>query len=401
MPTLHLTRFHILQARWRRIIALSGLWCLAAGGLAAQEIRGTLVEEPPGRLLRDAVVQLLAGEDSLAASALSSISGRFVLRAPEAGRYRIRVLRIGHSPWVSPFLDLAAGVVRDTTLQVSPQPVTLAEIVVTATTACRISPSGDERMALLFDQARTAMALAEGDSASDLEFRGATFQRTFNAAGYLRQELTWPLFSRSDWPIESQSGDSLIRFGFVQPRDTVAGPVYFGPDVPIFFSAAFLDSHCFRLVPAPTGHEELSGLAFEPAKQGRLPDIEGILWLDRTTGGLSRLVFRYTHLWGWVPKRSVGGEIQFARLPDGRPMVTGWLLRAPIAGIGRASSRRNRRDEDDTERFFGKVSIELHGYEERQSRVDWVGRKGEDPQWSRAPDDSLSAVAVPFSRSPW
>jgi hypothetical protein len=398
VPTPHRLRSHILQARWRRITALAGLWCLSAAGLGAQEIRGTLQEEPPGRPLPDAVVQLLAGQDSVAASVVTSLSGRFALQPRQAGRYRIRVLRIGHSPWLSSPLDLTADQVRDTTIQVSPQPVTLADIVITATTQCQASLSGDDRMALLFDQARTAMALAEGDSSGDLEFRGSTVRRIYNSTGYIWQELRWPLFTRGDWPVESQSPDSLVRFGFVQPRDSVQGPVYFGPDVPVFFSNAFLDSHCFRLVRAPKGGEELSGLAFEPVRQRELPDIEGVLWLDRTTGSLTRLVFRYTRLWDWVPKRSVGGEIQFGRLAGGRPVVTGWLLRAPIPEIGSAGRRAR---DDGSERFFGTTSLLLHGFEERQSRVDWIGRKGEDPLWSRAAGDTLSAVAVPFSRSPW
>ena len=379
-------------------MALAGLWCLSAGALGAQEIRGTLVEEPTGRLLPDAVIQLLAGQDSVAASVVSLVSGRFTLRPRKAGRYRIRVLRIGHSPWLSSPLDLTAGQVRDTTIQIPPQPVVLADIVVTATTKCQASLSGDDRMALLFDQARTAMALAQGDSSGGLEFRGSTVQRIYNSTGYLWQELKWPLFSRGDWPVESQSPDSLFQFGFVQPRDPAQGPVYFGPDVPVFFSNAFLTSHCFRLVRAPKGAEDWSGLAFEPVRQRDLPDIEGVLWLDRTTGSLSRLVFRYTRLWDWVPKRSVGGEVQFGRLAGGRPVVTGWLLRAPIAEIG--PPKRRERD-DGSERFFGTTSLLLHGYEERQSRVDWIGRKGEAPEWSRSAGDTLSAVAVPFSHSPW
>ena len=78
--------------------------------------------------------------------------------------------------------------------------------------------------------------------------------------------------------------------------------------------------------------------------------------------------------------------------------MTRWLLRAPIA---RAGPPRRLRKDDESEQFFGITAIELHGCEERQSRVEWVGRKGEDAQWSRPVNDTLSAVAVPFGGSPW
>ena len=107
---------------------LSGLWLLATGSAEAQQLSGLLVEDPPRRPLPDAVVQLLADRDSVAASVTSSVAGRFVLRALMAGRYRVQVLRIGHSPWVSGFLTLAVGEARDTTLAIPLQPVTLQDI---------------------------------------------------------------------------------------------------------------------------------------------------------------------------------------------------------------------------------------------------------------------------------
>ena len=380
---------------------LSGLWLLATGSAEAQQLSGLLVEDPPRRPLPDAVVQLLADRDSVAASVTGSAAGRFVLRGLMAGRYRVRVLRIGHSPWVSGFLTLAVGEARDTTLAIPLQPVTLQDIVVTARTSCRASPAEDGRMMLVWDQARTALVLAEAASSELLEFRGSTARRLINAAGYLSDEQRWSLFTRGEWPVRSQSPDSLARFGFVQPRDTATGPVYFGPDVPVFFSNAFIESHCFRLVPAPKGRGELVGLAFEPAKGGDLPDIEGVLWLDRATATLHRLIFRYTGLWSWVPERSTGGEIQFGQLADGRPVVTGWLLRAPIAKREMGPASRDRRPEDGSERFFGKARVGLFGYEEEQARVDQVRRRGADTLWSRAEGDSSAARPAPFTRDLW
>jgi hypothetical protein len=117
----------------------------------------------------------------------------------------------------------------------------------------------------------------------------------------------------------------------VQPRDLISGPVYFGPDVAVFFSDAFLQTHCFRLIPGPD--RTLVGLGFEPVKTRKVVDIEGVLWLDREQNRLRRLEYRYTALWPWVPKGSTGGRLDFEFLAGGQPVLTGWSIRAPVARI--------------------------------------------------------------------
>jgi len=362
-----------------------------------------MVEDPPGRALPDAVVQLLGSDGSLMTSATSSASGRFALGGVPSGTYRVRVLRIGHSPWVSGPVRIAAGRGRDTTLRLPPQPVALDDIVVTAKSNCRRSPDEDGGMARLWDQARTMLALAEGDSTDDLEFRGATIRRLLNASGYPSQEGSEFLFSRGAWPVSSQSPDSLARLGFVQPRDTLAGPVYYGPDVRSFFSNTFLETHCFRLIPAPGDRPGLAGLGFEPVKGHDVPDIEGVFWLDRITGALDRLVFRYARLWNWVPVRGAGGEIQFGRLPGGRPMVTGWVLRVPVAGreLGPPRVGKRRRVDDRAVPYFGRGRVGLYGYSEEHARVDLINRQGADTLWRRPMADTVAARPIPFVHDPW
>jgi len=107
------------------------------------------------------------------------------------------------------------------------------------------------------------------------------------------------------------------------------GPTYYSPDAAVFFSDAFLDTHCFSV----EGHRSdstLVGLRFEPVRKRKLPDINGVLWLDRASSELRRLEYAYTGLEGWVPVQLIGGWIDFRRLPNGAPLIVAWQIRAPI-----------------------------------------------------------------------
>jgi len=85
----------------------------------------------------------------------------------------------------------------------------------------------------------------------------------------------------------------------------------------------------------------------------------------------TRLEYRYTGLWGWVPHGGAGGELQFLRLPGGRPIVSGWLIRAPIAAVGPYPIGELVRDEK-LRRYFGKGRVTLGGFQEEVGRVDEV-----------------------------
>ena len=151
----------------------------------------------------------------------------------------------------------------------------------------------------------------------------------------------------SAWPFGSLPADSLVRNGFVQEGPN--GPTYYSPDASVFFSDAFLDTHCFSVETHPTD-STVVGLRFEPVRKRKLPDVLGVLWLDRASRELRRLEYRYTGLDDWAPARLVGGWIEFRRLPNGAPLIVAWQIRAPIP-----SSNGGKR--------------KLFGFMEREGRV--------------------------------
>lgn len=341
-----------------------------------------MVEELSHRPVAGGLVQLLEAS-RIGGSAVTDEQGRFLLTGMTPGQYRLRLLRIGFRPWSPDSLVQVTGAEVHLALTVPTVPVLLEEISVEGSSACRATPEADRRVALLWDQARTSLGLV-GGGRRDLDYRVTVSRRRLDAAGRVNHLEILPTLGQGAWPVTSQPAESLARLGFVQPRDTLDGPVYYGPDVAVFFSDAFLETHCFRLVAPPKSRRTLLGVGFAPARGRALPDIEGTLWLDRRTGQLHRLEYAYTGLWHWVPPQAAGGSLDFARLRGGAPIITGWKLKAPVA-------RRlpwRRAGDPEGRRFFGQADVMLGGYREEEAVVTEVRAPDGTVLWSRpaAPD---------------
>ncbi len=383
-------------ARFRDALNLSVLLLsFGTARIAAQTLRGSVVEAETGTPFAFGAVQLLDGSGGIAASRVTNEAGRFVLGPVVPGSYRVRALRIGFRPWTSDPFTLATDVTRDTILRVPGDPILLDDIAVESNSPCRQSPDQDQRMALLWDEARTALAVA-GAGSEDLAFSSMITRRLLDRGDRVSEELQWSDAGRGAWPITSQLPESLALLGFVQPRDTVHGPVYFGPDVQVFFSDAFLRTHCFRRVQAPANDPQALGLGFEPVKGRPVVDIAGVLWLDRSRG-LRRLDYHYTGLWSWVPKGSAGGMLEFDQLGDGRPVLAGWRIRAPVAQSSPRPFGSSRRWDERTKPFFGGGVIALHGFREERGEVTEIRSAGGDIVWRRSPTPTtiLPALAPP------
>ncbi len=378
----------------RALRLAAGLLFLGFATAGAQGLKGTVVERDSRQPVPAALVQLLAAEhDSILLSTATSSQGRFSLPLIAPGLHRVRILRIGFRPWTSEPLAFDSRVTREELFAIPAVPVVLSEITVEVKSPCRGSPQEDQRMALLWDDARTALGLlGAGGREEMLEFQSILTRRMVDPGDHLISETSLSAFGRGAWPIASQPAESLALLGFVQSRDNVMGPVYFGPDVSVFFSDAFLRTHCFRLVPPARSEPDLLGLGFEPVKGRAVVDIEGVLWLDRQHNLLRRLEYRYTGLWSWVPRGTTGGRLDFSLLPGGQPILTGWTIRAPVARIEDWPEGARVRDES-TRPFFGPGKVVLHGFREELGRVHEVHRTDGGVLWRR--DGSADSGAGP------
>lgn len=342
---------------------LLGFVLLCAARLPAQALQGAVVDEVTAAPLPSVLVDLLGPpHDSLRARRVSDSRGRFAFPAVAAGSYRIRVNRIGFRPWISPRLTLRPGQLLDSTWRVGSEPVVLAELVVDAESRCASNPEADRQMGLAWEEARKSLGLLQQSGRADTVDYVYSRRRTrVEPEGHGRVLGNFAGGGHGLWPIVTQSPDSLARFGYVQPRDSADGPVYYGPDPAVFFSDPFLATHCFRLAAPPREHHDWIGLSFTPVPDRALPDIEGVLWLSREDATLRRLDYRYTGLWGWVPPGTAGGELVFDRLRGGQPVVVAWTIRAPVAA--RTPLRAGQHDPDPgTVPYFSHGRISLGGF---------------------------------------
>src|SRR5207302_4247563 len=77
--------------------------------LAAQTIRGQLVDSISRTPLPGAFLTLVDSSGTERARAITDIAGQFILIAPEPGSYRLHSKRIGFRPYFSAALALRSG----------------------------------------------------------------------------------------------------------------------------------------------------------------------------------------------------------------------------------------------------------------------------------------------------
>jgi hypothetical protein len=292
-------------------------------------VRGRVTEVNSAMPVAGAVVSL-TGEsgDTAIVSVLTAQTGEYAVRAPQSGRYRLAVKRIGVQRFVSNAFDLAAGETRVIDVPIDAVALVLPQVTVSGLCVTRTRELA--RIASLWEEARTAL------EATQISLRDRLIEaRISRYAGELDPATLRVLFDwRSDaqvmteQPFTSLSGDSLSAVGYWRalPGDSVE---YLAPDASALASNAFLRDHCFALVNPPRARPDLTGIAFVPARDRKLPDIAGTIWLDARKFELRYIEFRYTKLPSLPIVERVGGEVHFARLASGAWIVDRWFIRMP------------------------------------------------------------------------
>jgi carboxypeptidase family protein len=308
--------------------------------LVAQGLRGR-VFGVDGAPIPGAIVTLVDTGGATVARVLSSPIGSYLVRAPRAGTYSLRVLRIGFPAFTAPAVTLALGAAVEFTPTLPQDPIVLNDIEITGGGACSNGAEGGATATLLEEvrKAFGSMELALRDR--DLRFlvdryiRRSDKREIVTAADSATQSMT-------TWPVHSLPAEALARGGFVQAADSVdpgfvplgaaEGRIWFGPDPATLFAEPFLATHCFRVI-VDRGDRDRVGLAFAPVRGRRMSEIEGTLWLRRSTLALERLEYEYRnlprHLAG-TRSKGAGGTMEFVRLPRGLWIVSRWDLRVPI-----------------------------------------------------------------------
>ncbi len=300
--------------------------------LAAQEVRGTVVEAATARPIEGAFVSLLDERGVAIASNLAGADGAYVLRTPVPGTYVLRVERIGYETWSSARFPLRRGESVTSRLTIPIRAVRLEDLAVTVESNCRPRPGAGPEMARVWEEARKALEVNRWtEEESRVRFELRRWERDVDATtGRVVREETRSAERRAWRTFVSAPPEELAAQGWVR-RVEGGGWRYFAPDAEALLSDAFADGHCFTLERGRGDEEGLVGLAFEPVAYRR-PDVAGTLWLDPSTAELRHLDYRYTELDLGIPRHEAGGRVEFARLPTGHWFVRRWVIRMPMPG---------------------------------------------------------------------
>jgi Carboxypeptidase regulatory-like domain len=334
---------------------------LTIHNLTAQQVLGRAVRQADGTPLLEALVMLLDAGGHEVARTVTSPTGGFELRAPTAGRYRVRVQRIGQRGWETAPFELARGQTSRPSLRVPDMPFPLQDLSASARRPnCSVTLGDASVGANLLEAAQTALALAETEmTKGQRNYLTQTYQRTVPVVG--PPEDSFSVQGRlSGWPIQSADPDSLRLTGFVSgdwPAPSPmnerpeTGPTYFAPDARVLFTDWFLGSHCISVESELADSGGSIGIIayFRPAKGTRSrAGLQGSLEFDRGSLALRTLNFQFAARPRWAPQGSAGGEIRFARLPDGAWIPVQWNMRAPVPKVVGDGQRY---------RFFGVMEV--------------------------------------------
>jgi hypothetical protein len=342
-----------------RAMLLAGLaWrVLLAAPVFAQTVDLRVREESGTEPVVGAIVRL-AGSAGASTRGLTDQVGRVVLRAPNPGSYRIRIDRIGFIGLTTDPVTLDSGQTLRLTIPMPSRRVQLPTLEARGRSRCDPRAQGGALATALWEEvekALTANVITQTDSLVPLHLR--RFVRELDRE---RKPLrSWVETSRivRGAPFGSLPPDTLMLAGFV--RDIGEMTEFAAPDAGLLLSDAFVLTHCFRAVP---GAGDQVGLAFQPVKRRRVPDVEGTLWVDRGTSELRFLEYAYTGLQGVMRSAGLGGRIDFSRLPSGAWIVSHWHIRMPRVEMETVQLNRGERD-----------IVDVVGYADRGGRAEVAG----------------------------
>lgn len=329
----------------RLLATLSAFVLLSAAPLGAQTVLGTAVDAAEAAPVRGAFVILLDAEGVERDRALTSSTGAFRLRAGRPGSYRLRLERIGFEDLVTEPFELAADETVSRRLTATAQPIELSGIRVAGGEArCGIPPAEARELSRVWNEARKALeATAWTNRQSYYRFDGLIVRQVLDEDGEPQGPPEYePIRLYGRHPFRSVQADDLAYGGWVQ-REGARGLKFYAPDAEVLLSDSFLSRHCFRLARDDSARN-LVGVEFEPRPDRYIPEISGVLWVDRETAELRSLVYRYENLELPVDTEHIGGRVEFDHLPDGGWIVRKWEIRTPLAELDR-QSRAGRREQ--------------------------------------------------------
>lgn len=370
------------------VVAFTIVFARTAG---AQEVRGTVLRAD-SITPASGIVMLMVREtgNATVSRTVTGERGSYVLRAPGAGSYRLRVLRLGHQPMTLGPIALSSGEVRTVPVRLVDAPIQLAQFEVRSASQCRVRPDSGLLVAQLYEEARKAL-LASVSATSGVESLAEyeMFSRQVDRRNRVVAPVQITALSRpTTRPFASFPPDSLARIGYV--TEQADGTVYRAPDAEVLLSDAFLSRHCLEAVRGTGTRAGSIGITFKPiAASPSVVDIRGTMWLDRATATLQSVEYTYEPLSEEFARAGVGGVVEFTQTAIGFWFVNRWSIRMPRTAMRRAAAPvGNRQGPPPT--VLVVEGLHITGGEVRRVRVDGVVRYA----GAGVQRDSVDALAV-------
>lgn len=334
--------------RHRMIVA--SLLLYPAVSADAQRVDLLLREEGSLAPIGGAIVRLLADTGAVAV-ALTAESGRIVLVAPGPGTYRIKADRIGWVGLLSGEFTLAAGQTLPSELLMPSARFELPPVEVRTRSRCEGLTPGAGEAPRVWEEIQKALTANLLTDAARIPLRVREFHRLLRRDGGVLDEFH-VLSQVTEGPVyASLPPERLAAEGFflASERDSL---IFAVPDARLLISDAFASTHCYGVTAAG---DSLVGLTFAPAPGRRLPDVTGTIWIERATGELRFLEYRYTAMPGLLARADLGGRVEYQRLPDGRWIVSYWHVRTPEIRMTEVRATGNVRTE--MPRHLGYIEV--------------------------------------------
>lgn len=301
----------------------------AAAGLGAQTVHG-IITLPDSSRAAGVIVIASDAKGATAARVLTGEAGSYELRLPGPGRYDVRVIRIGFRPTLVPAFDIGAAEVRELPIVLRGEAIVLSSVTVQGKSICRVTQDSGQVVAHLWQEARKAITATQLVASGQKQLvKWVMYDRNTDITGaQIASQSTQDFSAAAMKAFVGLPPDSLAKVGYMSDDD--GATVYRAPDAEALLSDAFASQHCFRVEPPPKNRSDWVGVAFRPSKEREgIVDIEGTLWLDRSSAELRELDFLYTNLPDDFAHTKAGGRVEFLRLSTGRWLIGSWQLRMP------------------------------------------------------------------------
>jgi hypothetical protein len=299
---------------------------LAAAPARSQELVGTVRDSVTRAPVRGAVVMLLDAGRTPLAQVLTTASGTFRLRRLPATT--LRVIRIGYSPVEFPMDRLPTGTIDIAMIALGNR---LPVVSVRTSPVC--PERRDSREALALWSAATdglyALVAATDSNAPPGTVTQLLYDKLLDDDGRRVVRQTVQIVRTGNVaPIRAdRSPEDFVRDGYVE-RNTNS-TTYYAPDPATLLDTTFAATHCLSLR-NDRAHPGQVGVVFSPAR-GRetIPDIAGVLWMDRSPLALRSLEFEYRGVDRLEMDVRTGGQLDFETLSNGVPIIRAWHVRSP------------------------------------------------------------------------